>query len=122
MSLIKEMRNLKYPVAFLLTKIDEMSPEEIDSLKGSIRPKLPVFCLSNHSLIKQDTSVTDWKKLEKWTLGLPVRIRKKENSLSSSYTSYSGYSSCSRKNCQDKSLFNPAKFILRTVRKVIFWW
>ena len=122
LDLIKEIRNLKYPVAVLLTKIDEMTSEQIDTMKSSIHPKLPIFCLSSHSLIKQDTSVTDWTRLEKWTLELPLYVRKKQTRVSSPYISSFGYASYNRKNCHEKEWLNPAKFILCTVKKVIFWW
>lgn len=120
--LIKEIRNLKYPVAVLLTKIDEMTSEQIDAMKSSIPSKLPIFCLSSHALIKQNTDFTDWTKLEKWTLGLPLHTKRTKTRVSSSYTSYSEFSSYNRKNCHEKELFNPAKFILHTVKKIIFWW
>ncbi len=121
-NLIKEIRNLKYPVAVLLTKIDEMTPEQIDTMKSSIRPKVPVFCLSSNALIKQNTSFTDWNKLEKWTLELPLYIRRKKTKVSNSCTYYSGYSSYDRKNYHKKESFNTAKFILYAVKKVISWW
>lgn len=120
--LIMEIRNLKYPVAVLLTKIDEMSPEQINAMKSSIRFKLPIFCLSNHALIKQNTSFTDWNKLEKWTLELPLYLRRQRAIKPISYISYSGYSSYNRKNNYGKETFNPTKSILRVVKKVIFWW
>ena len=70
-SLIKEIQEMnKYQIALVISKIDEMSEEQLEELKriaGIELPKVPVFQISMAPAIKDNPEVTDWNRLTEWT-------------------------------------------------------
>lgn len=74
--LIKEFQSLGYHVAILITKIDEMSDEQLDQLTAAIQKAqlgCPIFNLSIHPQI---ADTCDWEKLVSWTYDILPEVFK----------------------------------------------
>ncbi len=71
-SLIKEIQSMSYKVALIISKIDEMTLEQLTELKkvASIELDVPIFQISTAEPIRNNPEITDWDKLPKWTLSV----------------------------------------------------
>ncbi len=76
--LIKQIHNLGLPIGILLTKIDDISVEDLSIFVGSLKkdlPNIPLFQLSidKNPLVQQDCH---WQELEAWSYeNLPVSLQ-----------------------------------------------
>lgn len=68
-SLINEVVTMGYHVALVISKIDEMSEDDLRDLKAAAMQGLdvPIFQISKHPEIASNEELTDWNKLAKWT-------------------------------------------------------
>ncbi len=70
-SLITDVRKMGYYVALVISKIDEMSEDDLRDLKVAARQGMgsdvPIFQISTHPEIVSNEELTDWNKLAKWT-------------------------------------------------------
>lgn len=69
-SLIKEVQEMnKYKIALIISKIDEMSEEQLAELKrvAGIELNIPLFQISTDPSLRNNPEITDWERLPKWT-------------------------------------------------------
>lgn len=70
-SIIKKVNENNFPIAVLLSKIDEMDDEQFSTMKTTIKkeiPEVPLFCLSIKDKNFQELKkYTEWEKLKKWS-------------------------------------------------------
>lgn len=69
-SLIKEIQEMGYKVALIISKIDEMSQEQLAELKRVAQAELKdinIFQISTAEELRNNPEITDWDKLTEWT-------------------------------------------------------
>ena len=80
-NLVKEIKSMGYHVAMVISKIDEMSEEQLADLRkdaetGLKGQNVPVFQISKGPEIKNNPEVTDWQKLVEWTYSILPEVFK----------------------------------------------
>ena len=74
-SLIKEVQSMKYKLALIISKIDELSEEQLTDLKKAAQDvNVPIFQISTDEEIKDNEQLTDWNKIAKWTYDILPEI------------------------------------------------
>jgi len=83
-NLIQEVQSMGYKVALIISKIDEMSEDELKDLKSEAKKGLtsPVFQISTHPDIRDNEELTDWNGLAKWTADILPEVFKDRYVLS----------------------------------------
>lgn len=72
-SLIKEIQEMnEYKIALIISKIDEMSEEQLMELKrvAGIELNVPIFQISTDPSLRNNPQITDWERLPEWTWGV----------------------------------------------------